>query len=461
MSEVMNASGEEVEGLLRLAPFSSLNVHFGMLLGVEDFRTVDAYHRGKQWLHSAWLHRQGTIWGLAVSLDKPGSEVRVSPGLAVDGLGRELYLQAPACLSLSAWYEEHKDTPELAEFVSHDEASGDVIFDAHVVIRFKACLARQVPALSEPCDGANSTTAYSRIEETVELCLRPGPAPEWRSPAGSLPFHRVRLLFALEEAIEEDGSVIAVDQAVLDARTEVLALPSAQQPAAYLKWLRHFSALDEMEQQPAADETEGLPRLFPELPPAWIPLANLHDIRLMKSEAGWALHAAVVDNGVRPVHLPTSTIQELICGPLFSAVAGPPVDRPTPVIPEDSADAGGPRVDPESVAARGESIQFTIAGSPLLKASVDARAVAVTSFDVRDGWITEEVKDVVYDVDAKTITIELRDDPEGRLLRLIVKGTGPTPILGRNRIPLAGSVGGAPGSLNNGVDFITMFRTES
>ena len=101
MSAVLNKGAlskdteAELEGLLRLDPFSSLNVHFGMLLGVEDFRTVDAYHRGKMWLHSAWLHRQGTIWGLAVTTDKPSSEVRVSPGLAVDGLGREPIWQRP------------------------------------------------------------------------------------------------------------------------------------------------------------------------------------------------------------------------------------------------------------------------------------------------------------------------------------------------------------------------------
>ena len=73
------ADCEKVGGMdemLPVDPFRSLYVHFGMLLGVDDFRTVDAYHRGKMWFHSAWLHRQGTLWGLAVQLDQAMGEVR-------------------------------------------------------------------------------------------------------------------------------------------------------------------------------------------------------------------------------------------------------------------------------------------------------------------------------------------------------------------------------------------------
>lgn len=460
MSEVMNSKTEaDMEGLLRLDPFSSLNAHFGMLLGVEDFRTVDAYHRGKMWLHSAWLHRQGTIWGLGVSVDLPNSEVRVAPGLAVDGLGRELYLHGPACLNLPLWFaqEDNQKSLDMADALRKED--DDWIFDAHVAIRFKACLSRQVPALSEPCNGANTSTAYSRINETVEVSLRPGLAPEWRTPAGSLPFHRVRLLFALEAAIEEDGAVIADDQEVLDVRLEVLALPTEQQPATYLKWLRYFSAKDEMAQRPAA--AEGASPLFPAQSPDWIPLANLENIRLIPEGEGWKLHEADIDNFVRPVHLPTSTIQELLCGPLFSSLAAPAEGVPAEASPALPEDAGGPRIDPESVESKGEFIYFKISGTTLMKASVDERAVEVTSFDVRDGWIEEVVKKVSFNTKTKRMEVELRDDPGGRLVRLIVKGTGPTPLLGKNRIPLAGSVGGAPGSLDNGVDFITMFRTES
>ena len=44
---------------------------------------------------------------------------------------------------------------------------------------------------------------------------------------------------------------------------------------------------------------------------------------------------------------------------------------------------------------------------------------------------------------------------------MIASGTGPYPLLGRighNRIPLAGAVGGPPGTAHNGNDFVFMFK---
>ena len=448
------------KGMLDVNPFNSLLVHFGMLLGVEDFNTLDAYHRGKMWLHSAWLHREGTLWGLQVSLDHEVGDVRVSAGMALDKLGRELYLDNNACSNLVQWYVEHMDDPDLVDVIEIDEEAGTVTFDAHVTIEFKGCLARQVPAISEPCDGANSITAYSRVVETVELRLVPGPAPEWRTPTGSLPFHRLRLLFGLEEAIEEEGIVIDDDQDVLDARQAVLTLPAAEQPAEYLKWFRHFSALDEMEMEPAKGDESDVFSIFPGLPPSPIPLANL-TIELTGADTQWEFTSGEVNNVIRPVHVPTSTIQELLCGPLFSAAGGGEVPSPPPngdgtPLP----DAGGPRIDPESVSFENETIRFNVSGT-LMKASADARAISVTSFDTRDGWISSEIKQVDYDASTNTVKVELRDNPGGNLLRLIVRGTGEYPFLGRNKIPLAGAVGGPPGTEIDGNDFVSMLRIRS
>lgn len=459
-----NSTANSVGEVLPIDPFRSLYVHFGMLLGVEDFRTVDAYHRGKMWFHNSWLHRHGTIWGLKVSLDAELNEVRVAPGAAVDGLGRELYLQQAACLNLNAWHEKHKDDPELTEIIVEDEESGALTFSGHVVIEFKACLNRQVPALTEPCDGSDATTAYSRVVETVELHLIPGLAPEWRAEAGQLPFHRVRLLFGLDMAlVDEEGVVIDSDQDVLDARANILALPGEQQAAEYLRWLRHFSAFDEMELKPALVDAGDSFSLLPENEPHAIPLANLQGITLLPTTAGWILDAETVtvnrvDNTIRPVHIPTSTIQELVCGPAMNGAAAPPAE-PLPTTP--GADAGGPRIAMESVEVDGEFIRFTIEGGPLMKASVDARVVKITAFDNRDGWVTAEVKKLSYEQETGVVTAELRDAPGGNLVRLIVSGTGSYPMMGRNRIPLAGAVGGAPGTKFDGNDFVSMLRIRS
>jgi len=453
--ENVTAIGE----MLPVDPFRSLYVHFGMLLGVEDFRTLDAYHRGKMWFHSGWLHRQGTIWGLRVSIDEESNEIRVEAGSAIDELGRELILHQPACLNLNSWYEKHKDDAVLQALVEVDEETGEVKFDAHVTIQFNACLNRQVPAISEPCDSSNVTTAYSRVIETVDIQMLPGKAPEWRSESGQLPFHRVRLLFQLEAPFtDEDEVVIDDDQAVLDAQADILALPASEQPAAYLQWMRHFSALDEMAMQPAEVNQGETFSIFPAAEPGAIPLADILQLRLLPTESGWSINGGGVDNTIRPVHLPTSTIQELVCGPAFSATGEAP--EPAPPVPTEE-DAGGPRVDAESLTIIGEFIQFTIVGNPLMKASVDARGISVTSFDVRDGWISSDIKNVKYNQKNQQVEVELRDAPGGNLLRVIVKGTGPNPFLGRNRIPLAGSTESVAGSKFDGNDFVAMIKVRS
>ena len=93
---------------LPVTPFQALRVSYGMLLGEDDFRVLMGNPRGKQMLHSSWLHGSGVVWGYRVGTE--AAEVgrlllRVSPGLGVDGLGREVELQASACLNLQDWLQ--------------------------------------------------------------------------------------------------------------------------------------------------------------------------------------------------------------------------------------------------------------------------------------------------------------------------------------------------------------------
>src|SRR4051812_45907903 len=182
--------GADTDATAPASPFTALRYHFGMLLGVDDFETEQEYLRGKTRLHNAWLHREGVVWGLDVTADLESRELRVDPGLALDGAGHELHLDARACLDLAAWYEAHEDAADLTVA----EEDGDLRFDAHVVVRFASCLTRPVPAFSDPCEGASSETAFSRVFETVEILLRPGLAERADDP-----YHRLRLLFGLAD----------------------------------------------------------------------------------------------------------------------------------------------------------------------------------------------------------------------------------------------------------------------
>src|ERR1044072_795977 len=93
-------AAEGGDELLPLSPFYALSYHFGMLLGVGDFETEQAYHRAKMRLHNAWLHRECVVWGFDVQLDlqleQPRGEARVLPGLALDAAWYDLQLEREA-----------------------------------------------------------------------------------------------------------------------------------------------------------------------------------------------------------------------------------------------------------------------------------------------------------------------------------------------------------------------------
>jgi hypothetical protein len=429
-----------------------------MLLGVDDFEAEQAYHRGKTRLHNAWLHGEGVVWGMHV--DAPAmeggdgsltGELRVHPGLALDAAGRELSLTAVACVRVPAWYRAHEDDPDLKEIVEIAE-DGTITFDAYVVARFRACLSRQVPAISEPCVGSGGDTAYSRTLETVELLLVPGPAP-----ARSYPYHRLRLLFALEGPhLAADGTVVSADQEVIEAREDILVLPSNEQPAAYLAAFRRFAAMDELDRRPAVT-TEGDVLLFPADDDTVVVLADVRGITLEPSgDDGFDLVDLEVDETVRASHVATATIQELSCGPLFKLVGAAAAEGAEP--PAAPADAGGPRIKPDSVKLEGEAISFTSDG-PISKASVAREAFTITAYDLRDGWREVEIaRDPVIDKSGKRVRIELSSSFGGNLVRLIARGTGPAPLLGTNLIPLAGLVGGAPGGATDGNDCVLMVK---
>jgi len=383
------ASAEAIDG--HLASFYSVRYHFGMLLGVSDFETDQMYHRGKMWLHNGWLHREGVVWGFDVQLDTEHGEIRVTPGLALDALGRELHLEQDACLNVAAWFEAHREDPGF-EFTETDTS---ITFDAHVVILFKTCLTRQVPALSEPCEGGGTATAYSRVFETVEIFLRPGPPP-----ARALPYHRLRLLFGLDPPVTgEDGPVVDADQEVLDAPKDLTSF-------------RRFAALDEIDLAPP-DEDE-----YP------VTLALLTGITLEKAEDGLNLTGGTVDVSVRPSHVATAAIQELLCGNL------------SPV--------GGPVADPSSVQIdeTASTVSFQVSAS-LADASINPDAFSLTFFDATAGWQTLTVSGAAYDEPTLTVTVDYSGAMGGSLVRFIAKGSGPEPLLGANLV-----------ALNNGQDFV-------
>ena len=54
------------------------------------------------------------------------------------------------------------------------------------------------------------------------------------------------------------------------------------------------------------------------------------------------------------------------------------------------------------------------------------------------------------------VTINLKEEAKGDRIRLVVKGTGLTPVLGKNLIPLAGALDDPPATADDGHDFVAL-----
>ncbi|HSC79551.1 MAG TPA: hypothetical protein VLC08_04295 [Chitinolyticbacter sp.] len=396
-------------------PYQAVRYHYGMLLGVDDFETDQSYHRGKMRLHQGWLHGFGTVWGLGVSLALDAGEVRVAPGLALDGFGRELHVDVLQCLNLPAWYAEHQDDAELAPQVGED---GSITFTVHVVIRHLACLARPVPALIDTCAGGSSETAYSRVLETVELLLVPGPAPDW--PRAN---HLWRLAQGLDAArVDDEGDPLPDDQAVLDALAALAGLPPEQAATAREELLRHAAIRDALAVVVGSDEDDVEAQLFTDGAPRDIVLAQLNDVVL--NAAADTVTGGEVDNLVRPVLVATQSLQ-----------SGGTVAAST---------TSGPQVDTAGVTLAGTTLTLPLTRALLLD-TVKPAVLSSTRFVAGSGW-EDFAATLTAAADGLSLTVEFAADPAGNRVRVLLVGTGGKPILGDNFLPLYGGTGSTPGN---------------
>ncbi len=209
-----------------------------------------------------------------------------------------------------------------------------------------------------------------------------------------------------------------------------------------LEAFHRFAALDVIDLRPAKSGDEERSLLFPGEDDEPVVLADITDIALERLGDRWVLRpGATVDTSVRPSHVATSTIEDLLCGPAFAASGG----------------GEGPRVEPDSVVLLTEkAIEFRV-NRELLDASVRPAAFSVTWFDRERGWQVSNVVSAAYGGgETRTVNLELGSAVSGRV-RLIVYGTGPTPLLGADLVPLAGAVGSpARGTPHDGHDFVHM-----
>lgn len=447
-------------------PFQALNVDFGMLLGVDDFRVLMGNPRGKQMLHTSWLHGTGVIWGYATHSDPddPGRLV-VEPGLAVDGWGRELRLELRQCLDLATWsttwWSTHR--PDLSAAATtppdgcgHEPPSGKPAdpavyhVTAWVVAEFATCLSHAVPALADPCDVTRRHDSFSRVVETVRIRVqdtRPEPATGYR---------RVRILLGL---VPPDPANPA-DVRAWEAVERVRAAPPQHRAAVLEAEFRRLAACDAADRIPAAlpGSSSGSVELS-QLPvteeDAAVALAQLcFEVRVRPG--GAAIGPVFVRARERSAVLPTEVIQDLLCGLAPGLIGQDPIQ-----------DAGGPRLDPHSVTwTDGNSMVSFRVDKRVARGSWEG-ALSVSSLSGSGrGWRREHIDHVALETPdpdgGQRVVVHLDGPPAYRTSRLLIRGTGVTPLFGeRPRVPFAGLIGGPPGTVHDGHDAAVVTHFES
>jgi hypothetical protein len=159
-------------------PLSRLRFHYGQCLSAEDFEAEQRYFVLRQRLHNALLHGVGTVWGLAIRRQQPkpagGDQLVCEPGMAIDPLGREIWVLQPLCLDLAAleasfWAQLTSTDPEDAKGPQRR---------AYVVLRYEACLSDEVPVIPLPCSDDHDGLAASRLRDSFRLCLEAEAPPD-------------------------------------------------------------------------------------------------------------------------------------------------------------------------------------------------------------------------------------------------------------------------------------------
>ena len=291
-----------------------------------------------------------------------------------------------------------------------------------------------MPALADPCDVTRENEEYSRVVERIQLELVHG-HPELPPP----PYHRVRVLLGLDVVGEDDDA----GKEALVSRNEVLAAPAHARARELLWQFRCLAALDAPDLRPVGGDCE--PELFPVADAdAGVLLGCLR--LTVRNESGYPeIVEASLDNCCRQTIIPTTIIQDLLCALAPGLIgAGEP-------------DGGvGPQAVPGSITwgARPREFSFAVTAD-LLQATLTRDSVTVASLSPA-GWIVEDLeRRPRYDPDTRRVVIRLADRPAHPLIRVLVQGTGPTPVYGADPpAPLAGVVGDDPGYTGQGRDAV-------
>jgi hypothetical protein len=430
---------------LPVNPFKALRASQGMLLGEDDFRTLMGNPRGKQMLHSAWLHGTGVVWGYQVRKD--GELVlEIRPGLAMDGMGRELALDSMVRIDLREWRDRH-DHPE------HQDGCRTRTINACLVAEFDCSTACPVPTLADPCDVTRTHDTASRVVEGVRVVLVPGECPPCLPRTGcrgESPYHRLRVLLGLNRVSDDDPAGLAA----AEARKEIAELPRDERAQALCHRLRCLAARDAGRIRPACQEGTDVPTRFPVSEQDAAVVLACVEIDVRDEDGCTTINDVRLDDCCRCVLLSTQTITEVLCALAACLLERDHEHHEHHESQPDDEPVEGPRVHADRVSWDEEERCYRVPVTGALVAGSVRRAVTVHSLSAR-GWVEEDVESVRFDPEESHLVVRLAAHPMNSVVRIVVKGTGPTPVFGvAPAAPLAGVWGGPPASRHDGRDAV-------
>ena len=135
--------------IIRRMNFLRTHYFSGRLLSADDFLAEQNYLRDKQRFRNLHVHGYGVISGLSVSVRTPGSHISLSPGMAIDAIGREMCVLTPVEFTLPSTKSRWQ-----------------------VSVHYVEAEARPMPSISADTGEAGATQS-SRIEEGVEVVVTP------------------------------------------------------------------------------------------------------------------------------------------------------------------------------------------------------------------------------------------------------------------------------------------------
>lgn len=164
-------------------PLEQVNYEPGMLLGVEATKAEQAYHRQRVNRLQYWFQGAGTLMGLLVKMKPPhladdendqSIQLIVSPGVAIDGLGRELLSYEPYCVNLRDWLKL-QDKKFFSDGLL--EVEDEKFIQLCITVRYQISAAGLQPVMMRKVNAGVDAVQPSRARDSILLEIVPG-APD-------------------------------------------------------------------------------------------------------------------------------------------------------------------------------------------------------------------------------------------------------------------------------------------